>query len=116
MMRITLPFMKLPSLANCRMHWRAMDKLKKGQKQMVGTFLLGCKLPALPAVITLTRIGPRKLDDDNLASAFKYVRDEVARHYGVDDGSGLYAWRYEQRVEKGYSVEIQIEKRDVGKR
>ena len=69
---------------------------------------LGITLPSLPATITLTRIGKRKLDDDNLAAAFKYVRDQIAAAYGVDDGSELYAWRYQQRTGKVYGVEIEV--------
>ncbi len=103
--------MKLPSLANCRMHWRAMDSLKKEQKGIVFAYLFGRTLPMLPATITLTRTGPRKLDDDNLSGAFKYVRDQIAKAYGVDDGSDLYAWRYEQRTGKAASIEIQIDQR-----
>jgi hypothetical protein len=71
--------MKLPSLANTRMHWRAMDRLKKSQKEIVACYLHGQPLPDLPAIVTLTRTGTRKLDDDNLSGAFKYVRDEIAR-------------------------------------
>lgn len=100
--------MKLPSLANTRMHWRAMDRLKKSQKQIVRCHLPNDAVVVFPATVTLTRIGKRTLDSDNLAGAFKYVRDEIARYMGVDDGSPLYTWRYEQR--KGeYGIEIKIE-------
>ncbi len=59
-----------------------------------------------PLVCTLTRIG-RKLDDDNLASAFKAVRDQVAAELGVDDGSDAVAWRYAQeRGPAGIRIEI----------
>ena len=36
-------------------------------------------------VVTLTRVSPRALDSDNLAYAFKAVRDEVAAYFGVND-------------------------------
>ncbi len=101
--------MKLPSLANCRMHWRALAKIKSQQRLFVALSMRGHKLPPLPAVVTFTRTGPRKLDDDNLSHAFKAVRDEVAAKYGVDDGSDLYTWRYEQRTEKKATIEIEIE-------
>ena len=107
-MRIYIP-MRLPSLANTRMHWRAMDRLKKSQKLTVRTYLPDGSPPKLPAVVTFTRIGKRTLDDDNLASAFKTVRDEIARYMGVDDGSPLYRWRYEQRTGPAYGIEITIE-------
>lgn len=65
------------------------------------------ELPKPPLVVLITRIGPRKLDDDNLASACKYVRDEIARIIGLDDGSPLYTWQYAQRTGK-YGVDIEI--------
>ena len=46
--------------------------------------------------ITLTRIAPRTLDDDNLAAGFKATRDRVADWLGVDDGDKRLTWRYAQ--------------------
>lgn len=57
--------------------------------------------------MTITRVSPRKLDDDNLQSACKYVRDQIADLIGVDDGSPLYTWRYSQRAGK-CSVDVEI--------
>src|SRR5437870_475420 len=99
-MKFHIPI-KLPSLANSRLHWRRMASLKKRQRAAVMYCMAGLKLPAPPLVVTITRIGPRKLDDDNLQSACKYVRDEIAAVVGVDDGSPLYTWRYVQRIERG---------------
>lgn len=109
-MKLSIP-MKLPSLSNARMHWRAMDRLKKSQKDIVWLSLNFPErlTPTLPAKITLTRWGPRKLDDDNLASAFKYVRDQVAKQFGVDDGDESYTWVYRQQTCKDYWIEIEIE-------
>lgn len=59
--------------------------------------------------VTLTRLGPRTLDSDNLASAGKYVRDTIALIAGVDDGSPLWQWVYEQEQCPRYGVRIQIE-------
>ena len=50
-----------------------------------------------PIQITLTRIAPRRLDDDNLASGFKATRDGVADWLGIDDGAKRLEWRYAQR-------------------
>ena len=60
--------------------------------------LLGLDFPTcgLPMAATLTRVATRRLDDDNLASAFKAIRDEVAAFFRLDDGSQLWRWRYEQ--------------------
>ena len=38
-----------------------------------------------PAEIGLTRIGPRRLDDSNLANAFKAVEDGIAAALGLND-------------------------------
>jgi hypothetical protein len=101
--------LRLPSLANCRLHWRALHRLKVDQQFMVYGHMLAAKLPPLPATVTLTRVGPRKLDSDNLAGAFKFVRDQIAGLYGVDDGSPLYVWQYGQEVGREYAIRVAIE-------
>ena len=63
-------------------------------------------------IVTLVRIAPRSLDDDNLARALKAARDGVADALGTDDSArSKLKWRYAQ--EKGppkqYAVRIQIE-------
>ncbi len=106
-MKLSIP-LQLKSLANARMHWRAMAKIKRYQKDVVAANLVGKELPPLPATVTLTRIGKRKMDDDNLAYSFKQVRDQIARTYGVDDGSDKYKWVYCQRLGQAYAIEIEI--------
>lgn len=49
--------------------------------------------------VAITRVGPRTLDDDNLVSACKAARDEIARWLGVDDGAPNIKWVYFQRLE-----------------
>ncbi len=90
--------MKLPSLTNLRLHWHAMSAMKKKQKETTRKALERIRIPPCPLVVTIVRIGPRKLDGDNLQSACKYVRDEIARAVGVDDGSDIYTWIYDQRI------------------
>ena len=118
-MRFHIP-LRLVSLANMsHKHWRTLSNTSRKQKEATHYCILNklveigwqehtvAKLPAPPILITITRVGPRKLDDDNLASACKYVRDQIAAEVGVDDGSDLYTWRYEQR--KGaYGVDVEI--------
>lgn len=102
---------RLPSLANSRIHWRAMDKLKRSQREAVFYAMYGLELPPLPVVVTITRSGPQTLDDDNLQSACKYVRDQIAAAFKEDDGSAAYTWRYAQRKSKAYGVDVEIMKR-----
>lgn len=60
-------------------------------------------------VVTLTRIGARPLDTDNLAYAFKSIRDGVADAFGIRDDDKRIAWEYAQ--EKGSpAVRIEISK------
>lgn len=108
-MRCYIPI-KLPSLANTRMHWRDMARLKKKQRRATQLTLIGKTVPPLPLTVTITRIGPRRLDDDNLSGACKYVRDQIAKFVGEDDGSPLYTWVYQQRIgdKNQYGVEVEI--------
>lgn len=105
---------KLPSLANTRMSWQAMASLKKKQRKVTALSLAGKEIPSPPLVVTITRVGPSKLDDDNLASACKYIRDQIAKMIGIDDGSSLYTWQYRQRIERGrpQGAEVEIIERE----
>ena len=67
-------------------------------------------LPPPPLLIIITRVGLRRLDDDNLAAACKYVRDQIAAAIGIDDGSDQYTWKYEQRIGQ-YEVDVEITSR-----
>lgn len=95
----------IPSVANLREHWAARAKRAKLQRNavLVAEIAAGRPIAALVRsapyvaewIVTLTRHG-RRLDDDNLASAFKSIRDEVAKLLGLDDGSSRVAWVYKQ--------------------
>lgn len=52
-------------------------------------------------LITLIRVGKAKLDDDNLASSFKGLRDAVAKSIGVDDANPRLKWIYGQVETRG---------------
>jgi hypothetical protein len=111
-MTIVIP-MRLPSSANLREHYMVKAKRVKQQRQLVAVFIGGKPKPALPVVVTLVRIAPRALDGDNLQSAFKAPRDEIARWLGVDDADPRVTWEYWQR--RGgvgvYAVTVQLEGR-----
>lgn len=54
---------------------------------------------------TLTRLGARALDDDNLAGALKACRDAVAAWLGCDDGpSGPVVWAYGQEAHRRWAL------------
>lgn len=115
---ITIPIdgMKLGAALNARVHWTRRAARAKRERAVVAVALRSQWFPDVetaspPTTCTLARIAPRMLDDDNLAGAFKSIRDEVAAFFGVDDGPrGPIAWRYEQRREapKQYAVEIRL--------
>ena len=58
----------------------------------------------------IKRGSPRKLDDDNLASGFKAVRDGVADWLGIDDGSPRICWQYAQEKSKAgeYAARVHV--------
>lgn len=111
------------SEANDSSHWANKAKLKRRSQQkksMLNLMLLlksstenGIKLPCH---IHLVRIAPRSLDDDNLLSAFKLIRDTIASSIrpglapGRADETSEITWTYAQ--EKGepkqYAVRIVI--------
>lgn len=111
-MRFHIPI-ELPSLPNARLHWTRLLRLKAKQRRATRRSMSGKPIPPLPLTIILTRVGPRKLDDDNLQGACKYVRDQIAETIGVDDGSPLYTWKYDQRIGTGepYGLEVEIQPR-----
>jgi hypothetical protein len=90
---------RIISEANSRQHWRKAAARKRVHRMTARTIL---QMHARPMgeteqfTITLTRVAPRKLDDDNLASGFKAVRDGVADWLGIDDGSPRIQWVYRQ--------------------
>jgi hypothetical protein len=114
----TVP-VKTVSEANVREHWavkRERTKLQRdGASLMASMHLL--RFLGTPGEtarrfsITLTRIGVRALDGDNLQRALKAVRDGVADALGIDDGDSRIDWQYGQRRGgKGeYAVEVTIQ-------
>lgn len=107
-MHVDIPI-AVVSEANAHTHWRMRQNRAKQQRRAVGLALHRFTKPKLPVRVTMTRYSPRKLDSDNLAGAFKHVRDEIAAWYGVDDGSDLYDWVVKQEKGKGPLVRICIE-------
>lgn len=104
---------KTVSEANSRDHWAKRNRRKLAQQ----TAVWACWLEAakgqrvkLPCSVRLLRIAPKVLDDDNLKSAFKGIRDEIARRLGVDDGSSQVRFEYDQVAigEHSYNVKVEV--------
>jgi len=99
---------KLIGSQNAREHWRARAKRVKSER---GTAALLCRAlepTQWPVTVLLTRIGPRKLDSDNVAGCLKAVRDGVADALGVDDGDeSMVTWQYAQ-ARGPYGVRVEL--------
>jgi hypothetical protein len=101
------------SEANARDHWRVRNARKKGQQEAAYFAFKGAtrgRAVKLPCVVRFLRIGPHRLDSDNLAGAFKGIRDQLAQLLGADDGSDLIRWEYDQCAigERSYNVKVQV--------
>lgn len=115
---VDLPIRIYPE-ANLREH--AITRWKRSKKHDEAVFytLVGSRelLKLLkaqgPLLVTLTAIGPKALDDDNLVGGFKHVRDSVARFLGIDDGNkARIRFHYaEQEIAKKHGARVRIERR-----
>ena len=84
--------------------WATLLSLGTGRDQ--GRVRFGCS----SWTIVLTRISPRRFDDDNLRAAFKAVRDGVADWLGVADNDPRVTWQYRQErgQPKQHAVRIEV--------
>lgn len=114
MISVSLPI-KLVSEANAHEFWRVRQRRAKTQRFIAAAALrvqcAGLLGEAGAAVVTITRIAPRSLDDDNLAGSAKHVRDGVADALGINDRDPRVQWRVAQErgLPKDYAVIIRIE-------
>ena len=111
---LTIP-VRVVSEANTREHWGKKFARKREQQEAlrVAWKKAAKKMSrpvAVPCVVRFTRIGPQKMDDDNLAGGFKGCRDAVAHEIGIDDGSELIKWEYCQVAvgKRVYSVRVEV--------
>jgi hypothetical protein len=116
MMHFEAPI-RLLSEPNQRQCWQAKAARVASQR---GAVLLLCRTtfgphpPSLPVVLTLTRIAPRELDDDNLRGALKGVRDGIADYLETNDRNPGITWEYEQTKPakpRMYAVRVDLRNR-----
>lgn len=105
--QIRLPVV-IESVANKREHWSVKAK-RTAQHRLLGRSINPLGL-TLPCTVWLTRIAPRQLDDDNLRSAFKALRDGIADRLGVKDNDPRVRWEYAQErgKPKEYAARVTI--------
>lgn len=111
-LRITLPGVLVVSELNIGKGLRAKIARKTAVKEAV-RLALPIKSAkwwfGTPIRVTFTRLGTKKLDDDNLTGAFKAVRDVMAEWLGVDDGdTSRVRWVYKQRASFVAGIRIEI--------
>jgi len=111
---ISIPIKTVGEL-NVREHWAQAKKRHDAQKSAVHVIFKTLQSkPTLPCQVTLTRVGKRRLDSDNLIDSFKWIRDAVADNLipgklpGRADDSPKISWQYSQESGRDYSVEIKI--------
>jgi hypothetical protein len=106
------------SESNGREHWAKKAKRVKCHRTAahLAVFATAARGRTLPVNVTLTRIAPRALDDDNLRGALKAVRDGVSDALGVDDRDPRVTWLYSQKRGRAreYAVAIDIVRSQVG--
>lgn len=114
-MKVELPLRTSGGL-NSREHWRARAKRVKSEREAVTWALVGKPKPAIPCLVTLTRIAPSAgLDPfDNLPSSLKGCVDAVAAWLGIDDRKSDLV-RYQCRQCRGpWAVRIEFSGRPPG--
>jgi hypothetical protein len=74
-------------------------------KRSMSHLLTRCKVTL---EITLTRIGKRKQDRDNMIGGMKHVIDGIADALEIDDGDERLDWQYKQEIGKTYGVRVEI--------
>jgi hypothetical protein len=114
---VTLPLRLKNPLNGSWGHWAPKARERREQRTTVG---LVCSAPLAEyrtglakayigrVVVTIERVAPRQLDDDNLRAACKAVRDGAADALEVDDREPRVEWRYEQSRGKPREYAVRI--------
>lgn len=111
--------LKTVSEANSSEHWRIKSKRHKQQQFLISCLFRHNAQPiVLPCIVKLSRLSPRLLDDDNLRTAFKWIRDEIAdwlilghlpKLKGRNDSDQRITWQYDQKQQQQQGIRIEIE-------
>lgn len=105
---------KTVSEANTREHWAPKARRKKQHRALAKAVTLsmlgGRDIAGQTVAVSLLRIGQKKLDDDNLQSSFKAIRDGICDAVGIDDGDERIQFFYDQEAtgKREYSVVVSV--------
>lgn len=120
--------LKTVSEGNSREHWHKAAARHTSQQWWVRClFNREIRLIPEPCEVTMTRIGPRFLDSDNLQTSMKWIRDElgacmfpekvvtyrtrsgkIAQNKGHADSDPRVTWKYAQEKGKIQGIRIEI--------
>ena len=97
-------------------HWRKKSRVSKDEKAMASLMvqqMYGADPLPDKAVVTMIRIAPRALDDDNNVGGMKHIRDGLASALGFKDdavSSGVtFVCGQARGKAKEYALLVQIE-------
>jgi hypothetical protein len=108
MIRLSIPI-KTTTTMNSRAHWAVKAKAAKREHTAVAAAWAKERPEIRPILrITLTRVGPRQMDSDQVVTSLKGIRDGVAKKLRIDDGSPLVDWVYRQQHGE-YEVRVEVE-------
>jgi hypothetical protein len=124
MIDFTIPNLELVNATNEHCHWRkrqARAKAQRGGARISTAVRVSVALRDAshwlhgPLLVTITRIGPRRLDDDGATASAKPIRDGIADALGIDDRDPRVTWRVEQARGgvREYGVRVTIEQRST---
>jgi hypothetical protein len=107
---------KTVSESNQREHWRISHMRHKTQKILTQRSFREIHASfSIPAIIVLTRLSPRLLDDDNLHGSLKHCRDALAdciipglQAGRADDPKYGLTFQVKQEKSKDKGIKIQI--------
>lgn len=96
-------------------HWTKKRKRRILISSLIKIYWKNSKTSVkIPCIVKMTRISPRRLDDDNLRAALKSARDTIAnliipgKAPGQADNDSRIEWQYDQKKEQAKQM-IRIE-------
>lgn len=106
---VSVPWRLKSSLNRREHHLRRHERVKKERNDAALVFRVFRGLKNVERV-HFVRYAPRALDaGDNLPSAFKAIRDEIAKLIGVHDGKGGgVEWTYDEQRDREHKVRVDV--------
>jgi hypothetical protein len=116
---LVIPNFRLTTPNSQGNHWTKASRVRKEKRRFALALIeqeLTNSLFHLPCTVIITRVSPRKMDDDNNIGACKHIRDLMGNLIipglkpGRADGSEFITWKYVQEKKgKGiYEVDIKV--------